>query len=744
MGSKNRRNRKNQSQTGKTIRERAVIKNNVKEMPVVSVTGWKLWLFRVLAITVIPAFIFLLLESGLRLAGYGYPTSLAIRYKIKDMDSYYSNIKFSWRFFDPKIARTTDPFIFPVNKTDKTYRIFVMGESAAAGTPDGAYSFGRILNVMLRRQYPETKFEVITAAMPAINSHVILEIAKDASHYNPDLFILYMGNNEVVGPYGAGTVFAPLSDNLSIIRMGIALKSTRVGQLVMNLTRSLSSGSPKVWLGMEMFLGKQVRKDEPQMQIVYQNFRQNLKDILSVAWKNEIPMICCTVGSNLKDSPPFASENSLSLTDSGKKQWDELYQQGISFENNRDYSSAVDSYLKASEIDPNYADLQFRLGQCYWEMGKYEQSKVRFVNARELDTLRFRADNQINAIIREAAGKKSNDGVYFVDVNQVIEENSPHEIPGQELFYEHVHLNFKGNYLLAQTIFHQVQEILPDSIKHKTLASGTYKEAQTGSFPSEQEAARYLAYTDLERLHIAEKVVKEFLKQPPFTNQLYHEERIRQEEQRIEVLRASLTKASMKEIEQQYLWAIQQTPSDVWLHWKYGFTLEEQGNFSGAARQYETILKYEPTHYLACGKLGLCYGNMRNIDTSIEYNLRAIKMFPNFAEAYFNLGFAYHIKQVYDKAIVNYKKAVSVNPEQAGAYNNLAFLLYNQGKINEAFDTYHTGLKFIPNNLDLHYNLGVLLKAQGQKDEAVKEFREALKIDPNYANAIKELSSLSN
>ncbi len=714
----------------------------VKEKHSTSVSGWKLWLFRALAITIIPAFLFLVLEAGLRLAGFGYPTSLALRYKDKNMDSYYSNIKFSWLFFDPKIARTIDPFIFPVEKTDKTYRIFVMGASAAAGTPDGAYSFGRILQVMLRLQYPETNFEIITAAMPAINSHVVLKIAKDCTCYDPDLFIVYLGNNEVVGPYGAGTVFAPLSDNLSLIRFGIALKSTRVGQLLTNLTRSTGSDSPRVWTGMEMFLDKQVRKDAPQMEVVYRNFRRNLKDIFHVAEKNKIPLICSTVGSNLKDSPPFASEHHLDLTDSEKKQWGELYKQGCDFETDGDYSSAVEIYLKAVQIDPDYADLQFRLGRCYWEIGKFEESKYRYVQARELDTLRFRADNQINAIIRDVAGDKSGNGVYLVDACKVFEENSPHEIPGQELFYEHVHLKFNGNYLLAQTVFQQVQKVLPDRIKNNTSAASDGDGTQESSFPSEREVARYLAYTDWERHCIAKKVVDEYLKQPPFINQLYHEERIRQEEQKIKVLKAALTEEAMKEIEHQNVWAIQQTPSDVWLYWKYGLLLENLGNVSGAAMQYEKVLKLEPTHYDAYAKLGLCYGYMGNPDLAIEYNYKAIKLYPNYSVVYFNLGVAYHLKQMYDQAIENYKKAIDLNPKQSDVYYNLALLLYNQGKVNEALDTLHTGLEFIPNDLNLHYSLGVILGAEGQTGEAIKELREALKIDPNYTEARKALDSL--
>ena len=169
MSFKNRGKKDNSSQTGKLVRVR---KKDLKEVevpskPSITLTGKKLWLFRIIAITVIPAFLFIFLEIGLRLIGYGYPTSVAIRYKDKEFDSYYSNIRFSWLFFDPEIARTLGPFIFPAKKADDTYRIFVMGASAAAGTPDQAYSFGRMLNVMLSRQYPGTNFEIITAATPA-------------------------------------------------------------------------------------------------------------------------------------------------------------------------------------------------------------------------------------------------------------------------------------------------------------------------------------------------------------------------------------------------------------------------------------------------------------------------------------------------------------------------------------------------------------------------------------------------
>lgn len=712
-------------------------KQNVKRKSAKLVTGWKLWLFRILAITVIPALFFLLVEVGLHLAGYGYPTSMTIRCKVLDTDYYSDNIRFSWKYFHPDIARVMNPFIFPVNKTDKTYRIFVMGASAAAGTPDGAFSFGRFLRVMLHKQYPQADFEVVTAAMPAINSHVVLEVAEDCARHKPDLFIVYLGNNEVVGPYGPGTVLTPIGSNLYLIRFGIAFRSTKLGQLLTSFLKSTRAGdTPKVWHGLKMFLDKQVKEDDPRMEVVYRNFQANLHDICRISNKQKTKIIVCTVPSNLKDSPPFASGHRPNLTDAEKDQWDEHYRQGIILETNSSYSAAVERYLKAAEIDDRYADLQFRIGLCYWNMGEYDESRERYIQARELDTLRFRADNQINKVIRKVAGDKTTEGIYLVDACKVFEENSPHKIPGAELFYEHVHMNFEGNYLLAKTIFQQVNKILPEWIKRD--------KADDRSFPSKEECARYLAYNDWNRQTIMEAVVNKFMKQPPFTNQLYQSERVRKLEQEVDVLKAALTPDVMSEIEQKYHWAIRATPSDAWLYWKYGLMLEGLEKFNAAAEQFRMVLNYAPNHYGASAKLGLLFGAQGNLDAAIEYNLKAVSINPSFGEAYFNLGLAYHFKQMYDEAVKSYSNSIRLNPDQAQSYNNLALVLYQQGKANEALETYRNGLNFMPDNVNLHYNLGVMLKTQGQKEEAIKELRAALKIDPNSAKAHKILNSLLN
>ena len=50
---------------------------------------------------------------------------------------------------------------------------------------------------------------------------VTRQSALNLAHHEPDLFVVYLGNNEVVGPYGASSVAAPLQANLGVVRAGV-------------------------------------------------------------------------------------------------------------------------------------------------------------------------------------------------------------------------------------------------------------------------------------------------------------------------------------------------------------------------------------------------------------------------------------------------------------------------------------------------------------------------------------------
>src|SRR5437016_4153782 len=120
--------------------------------------GLREWCARILLLTTAPALSLTVGELILRGLGYGYPTTFFIQ--APDGQHYRSNRQFGWQYFARESAIIPHPVIFPVTKKTGTVRIFVLGESAAAGTPDPSFGFARILELMLREQHPETNFEV--------------------------------------------------------------------------------------------------------------------------------------------------------------------------------------------------------------------------------------------------------------------------------------------------------------------------------------------------------------------------------------------------------------------------------------------------------------------------------------------------------------------------------------------------------------------------------------------------------
>ncbi len=699
-----------------------------------------LWLFRILTIILIPLILFGLAEAGLRIFDYGYSTNTFSTCQVFGEKAYCNNARFAWQFFPKDIARDFSPFVFFAKKPSNTYRIFVLGASAAQGVPEPAFSFGRILEVLLKQTYPQHHFEVISLAMPAINSHAVLEITQDCLKHQPNLLVVYLGNNEVVGPYGAGTVFSPLISNRSLIRASIKLKSIRIVQLLNDLVYHLRSisGQAQKWHGMEMFLGHQVRAQDPGLKKVYKHFRANLTDICNIATEKGVPILISTIAVNLKDCPPFASQHRVGILDEQLQQWKLEHQHGLDCEMNRDYEGAIRDYQNALIQDPDYAETHFRLGRCYWETQQYEQALQAYHQACELDTLRFRADRQINQIIREIAQVKQKHGFYFIDSAQVLSTKSAQHIPGRKWFYEHVHFNFAGNYLLARTMSEQIEKLLPESIKKNRLPEQ--------AVPSEQDCASKLGYTVLDQYKIAKNVLEKYITRAPFTNQAYHSQTVFELKTYIQRLKNQVDKIPFESFLQTYRQSIEQNPSDWHLHWTYASLLaSEQVNDQAQALQHYKIVQKKfplwPNPYvfmsLAASKLGY-------LDQGITYNKKAIELEHTQFEAYFNLGFAYQLQQKYEQAMKYYRLAIHYQPKHANAYLNLGVILFNQGKIEQAIETYITGQKNIPDYPELYYNLAVIYEKTGKIENAIIQYRKALDIDPNSTKYKKALDLALN
>lgn len=506
-----------------------------------------------------PLLLLAIIEIGLRVGGVGYSTDLLVPCTVRGAPASCYNLFFAAPFFPAGMVQTPRLYSIPVSKPPRTYRIFVLGESAAMGDPDSAYGFSRYLEVMLRELFPSMKFEVVNTGSVAINSHVSLLIAKELAHQQPDLFIIYSGNNEVVGPYGPGTVLTSSGMNLTLVRADMFFRSTRTGQLVTKL-----GAQKKEWRGMELFLDQQVPASSPLMQRAYANFDRNLRDTIAVARKAGAKIIVATVATNLKDCAPFASLHKNGLKDDALRSWSAQVEQGDALESNSP-ADALKFYLSAARIDDDYAELEFRIARCLSKVGDYKSAKEHFLRARDLDALRFRADTRINEINRSVASSSA--GVDLVDADEILSVASPDGIIGSDLVYEHVHLTPEGNYLVARAMFRKIAKSLPSDAG----------DPADSDIPSEAECERQLALTGYDRSRLAADMLGR-LQKPPFTNQLNHSEQLFNL-----APKAQPSDESPYETSQQYQWAIAKAPDDRMLRLRYGMFLYKYNR--GAAAQ---------------------------------------------------------------------------------------------------------------------------------------------------------------
>jgi tetratricopeptide (TPR) repeat protein len=509
------------------------------------------WALRIAVAVAMPVLLIGLLEGSLRLFNVGFSTDVTIPCRVHGQPASCYNLFFPAPFFPPGMIKTPQAYAIPLAKPQGTYRIVVLGESAAMGDPDPAYGFSRYLEVMLRQRFPAMKFEMVNTGSVAINSHVSLLIAKGLAKQQPDAFIIYSGNNEVVGPYGPGTALTSSSMNLAVIRSSIFLRSTRTGQLLTRLGEQKQE-----WRGMEMFLDKQVRANSPLMPATYSNFEQNLRDTIAAARASGARVLVSTVATNLKDCAPFASLHREGLTQDQLNSWSALVQEGSDLENAKSYPEALRRYEAAAKIDDEYADLEFRTARVLWGMGDYPNAKQHYIRARNLDTLRFRADSRINDINR-AVGS-STDGAELVDAEDVFSKQSSNGITGSELVYEHVHMTPEGNYLLARAMFLQLAG------KLAAQKGGTLSEADV---PSQPECDRLLALTSHDRLRISNEMLGR-LQKPPFTNQINHSDQLLRL-----AIQTSAVDENPNDTAAEYQRAIQASPDDRILHYNFGLFL---------------------------------------------------------------------------------------------------------------------------------------------------------------------------
>ncbi len=658
-------------------------------------------LFRFAAI-LLPLLALGLVELGLRVTGIGHPTEFFRHVRNNGVTTLTDNPWFGWRFFPSTVARAPRPFALAVQKPPNTVRIFVLGESAAMGDPEPSYGFARQLERLLQARYPAQKIEVVNTGITAINSHVIRAIARDCRPREGDFWLVFAGNNEVIGPFGPGSIFGRQAPSLSTVRTTLALKSTRVGQLLAGAFRN--KDEPQTWEGLEFFLRWKIARDSPQLEQVNDSFAANLADIVAFGQDARATVLLSTVPVNLSHFPPLASIHRADLTPEQLSAWEKSFVAGTAAQTEGRFAEALIHFESATALDPDFAQLAFERGRCELALKRITTATASFRQARDLDALRFRADTRINDIVRQTAQAKK---TLLVDADAEFEQ-----FTDEDLFYDHVHLNFTGNYRAALLFAMELEKRWPG--------------AQTNPSPwlTEAEVAQRLAWTDFDQLRVAQEM-RARLRRPPFTAQSNFSAR----DQHWDATIAALSVPSVGAISN-YQSAIAAAPDDWVLHANFGRLLMTAGDFSGAATECATVTRLMPHSAEGWANRGRLARLAGETGRAKEFLQAAIRLQPDSIMVQTELGILAAALGETENARRWFRAVLRRDPGDTEARVNLGLLLAKEGDIVGAIAEYREALRWRTNSVTARVNLADLLATQGQNREALTLFEEAIALDP--------------
>ena len=508
-------------------------------------------------------------EAILRGVGAGYPASFLRQVDIAGETHWADNPFYGYRFFTPALARNPAPIAAACTKPPRTTRIVVLGESAAQGDPMLEYGMPRMLEKMLNEGSTNARFEVINAAMTAISSPIVADIARETTVLQPDIYIVYAGNNEVVGPYGPGTVFTPLKEAPWLTPWRVRLTRLRLTWLLSSLLDALRTNPAEAWQGLAMFGGLRFAHDDPRLEPMYRAFARNLDQIIATAQRQGARVILSTVAVNLADCAPFGSESADSLPAADRARWLHHLEAGSAAQAAQRPAEARTHLEQAEILFPRHAETVYRLAQILAEQGETDAARLRFQRARDLDTQRFRADHRINTLIRAAARHPV---VELVDADALF--GAKPAAPGAEQFLDHVHFTFAGTWQLAHHLAEAIHgPDLPDLEACRGLMLFTpWAERQQATL-MEQRRAR-----------------------PPFVRQPGNEKQRQELLERIQRAQEMIQTQDLGQVQEVYQRQAARYPADFFLPLQWGTILGESGRWEDAAPILTQALERLPLH----------------------------------------------------------------------------------------------------------------------------------------------------
>jgi len=155
-----------------------------------------------------------------------------------------------------------------------------------------------------------------------------------------------------------------------------------------------------------------------------------------------------------------------------------------------------------------------------------------------------------------------------------------------------------------------------------------------------------------------------------------------------------------------------------------------------AIRCTTEAIRLKPDFAEAYNRRGAAKRDKGDLDGGLNDYNEAIRLKPDFAIPYSNRGIARQAKGDLEGALKDHAEAVRLKPDDAVSYNNRGLARQAKGDLDDAIQDYTSSIEL--KNPELHlpyYNRGLARQNKGDLEGAIKDYTEAIRLKSDYNDA---------
>ncbi|MDD5613799.1 MAG: tetratricopeptide repeat protein [Candidatus Omnitrophica bacterium] len=285
----------------------------------------------------------------------------------------------------------------PDTKMPGTKRVFIVGGSVAAGFPE------QVLRTSLNILTDCGKFEVFNLGQGAYDSYRVYVVMKNIILKQPDLIIVFSGNNEY---------YDPVKINITAYYLNMFFRKSYIYSMLQDR------------------FTKKIALKRRSLQERLSGYEKNILNIINLAKKNKIPIMICTLPFNFKDIAPDCPR-------SGSDRFLENFIKSKYYLENNKIDLAIKNLTELLNSDPDNALGLYYLGFAYNRLGDYKKAKLYYLRAYDTPSnFWISARPSSNELLRLIC-KKHN--TILIDIESKFMEIAEHGLVGKELMFDYCH-----------------------------------------------------------------------------------------------------------------------------------------------------------------------------------------------------------------------------------------------------------------------------------------------------------------